>query len=150
MSRVRKHKSSAPPPPESNAQGNRGRFLGVDFDKFVQENRSILIPRMNDRLRNLGLIDLTVLPEDVTHALLDWVLKVNRRRIESGQDVLVTYDIIKQCPIWQVVEMPYRSMSALGVRPPKLKTQMEQQAGKPASRVSPIKPKPTIKPRKPL
>ena len=123
--------------------------MGVRFDDFIRDNRAILFPFISTRLQSLGMIDLTLLPEEVIDYLFNWILKVNRQRIENQQEIIVNYDIIKMCPIWQVVEMPYRSMKLLGMSKPVLKPVTERQKMLPQKR-SPIRPIAPIKPRKPL
>lgn len=89
---------------------------GVSFEDYVRDNRKIIIPFISHKFKTMGMIDLTYLPDEVIKILMQWILKVNRRRIESGQEMLVTYEIIKACPIWKAVKMPYRVMKLMGVQ----------------------------------
>lgn len=89
---------------------------GKNFEEYVRENRKIIIPFISHKFKTMGMIDLTYLPNEAVSALIQWILRVNRPRIESGQEIIVNYDIIKTCPIWKVVKMPYRVMKLLGTQ----------------------------------
>jgi hypothetical protein len=124
--------------------------MGVNFEDFIRNNRSIVFPAISEKFKTMGLIDLTLLPPEIIAYLIDWILKANRRRIEAGQEIIVTYAIIKQCPIWTAVEMPYRSMKLLGMQKPNLKTVAEQRTAAQPKRTAPIRPVAPIRPKKPM
>jgi hypothetical protein len=52
---------------------------------------------------------MDLLPDQAKQILVRWLFEVNRRRLEAGQPLLVTYDIVKQCPLWKLIPMPYRN-----------------------------------------
>lgn len=93
-------------------------MLGNEFnslfqDKFIsdylQKNRGIIVPSVSRSLNSILFINLQQLPRqpiNFPEILLRWIIFVNRKRIENGEEILITYEIIKSCPIWKVIEMP--------------------------------------------
>jgi hypothetical protein len=87
-------------------------------DKFIsdylQKNRAILITSVNKSLNSILFIDLSELPItnniNFPELLLRWIISVNKSRLEKGLDIIITYDIIKKCPIWKIVGMPIKSI----------------------------------------
>lgn len=126
---------------------SKATISGVSFEEYVRDNRKIIFPFISHRFKSMGMLDLTLLPDEVIKALVQYILTVNRRRIEAGQDIVVTYAIVKSCPIWKVVKMPYRTMKLLGaIKNPDAKSLNEIQSGIGGFKNAP---KSTIKPRKP-
>jgi hypothetical protein len=93
-------------------------FIKLDQDEFITEfltnNRVILIPALKSSLNSmymLSLDELPVQPVNFREILLRWIIFVNRKRIENGEEIIITYDIIKRCPIWKVLsKMPLKSI----------------------------------------
>lgn len=67
------------------------------------------MPSVSRSLNSILFINLQQLPRqpiNFPEILLRWIIFVNRKRIENGEEILITYEIIKSCPIWKVIEMP--------------------------------------------
>lgn len=59
-------------------------------------------------------VDLSVLPVEPVNlraAFIKWLIKINEPRLKTGKDLLITFDIVKQCPLWKITPMPFRAMS---------------------------------------
>jgi hypothetical protein len=71
------------------------------------------LPSINSSLKSILLIDLDQLPKtpiNFAEVLIRWIISVNKPRIDKGLDIVITYQIIKQCPIWHVIDMPIKQM----------------------------------------
>lgn len=98
-------------------------LMGADFnylfqDKFIsdylQKNRGIIVPSVSRSLNSILFINLQQLPRtpvNFPEILLRWIIFVNRKRIENNEEIIITYEIIKSCPIWKVIEMPIKNLS---------------------------------------
>lgn len=93
------------------------RFSSLFKDSFITEylktNNAIVMPSINSSLKSILLIDLDQLPKtpiNFAEVLIRWIISVNKPRIDKGLDIVITYQIIKQCPIWQVIDMPIKQM----------------------------------------
>lgn len=92
-------------------------FNSLMIDKFIndylQKNRGIIIPTVNKSLNSILFINLQQLPHqpiNFAEILLRWIINVNRKRIEKDEEIIITYEIIKSCPIWDVIEMPIKNL----------------------------------------
>ena len=97
-------------------------MLGNDFnslfqDQFIndylQKNRGIVIPAVNKSLNSILFINLQQLPKtpiNFPEILLRWIINLNKNRIEKNEEIIVTYELIKSCPIWKVIDMPIKSL----------------------------------------
>ena len=93
--------------------------LAIQWDKdafvneYLQKNTKVLIPFINHESMTIFGVDLTVLPTkpvDYRAAFIKWLIKVNEPRLRAGNDLLITYDIVKRCPLWRMIPMPFRSL----------------------------------------
>lgn len=82
----------------------------MTFADFIANNAVMLIPSINTKMSTMGGIKLGLLPPVAQEYFVRWLFEVNRRRLEQGLDLMVTYDIIKQCPLWKIIPMPYRNV----------------------------------------
>lgn len=99
-------------------------MLSNDFstlfqDKFVsdylQKNSAVLVPSINKSLTSFLLIDLQQLPTspvNFAEILIRWIIAVNRKRIENDEQIIITFELIKRCPIWKIISMPVKSIKA--------------------------------------
>jgi len=92
-------------------------FTTLFQDKFISDyllkNRGIVVPAVSRSLNSILFINLQQLPRQPVNfpeILLRWIIYVNRKRIENDQEILITYEIIKSCPIWQVIDMPIKNL----------------------------------------
>ena len=92
-------------------------FSSLFQDKFISDyllkNRGIIVPVVSKSLNSILFINLQQLPRQPVNfpeILLRWIIYVNRKRIENDQEILITYEIIKSCPIWQVIDMPIKNL----------------------------------------
>lgn len=92
-------------------------FTSLFQDKFISDyllkNRGIVVPAVSRSLNSILFINLQQLPRQPVNfpeILLRWIIYVNRKRIENDQEILITYEIIKSCPIWQVIDMPIKNL----------------------------------------
>ena len=95
------------------------QFNSLFTDKFVsdylQTHRVIVMPMVNRSLNMLITINLQQLPQspvNFAEILIRWIIFVNKPRIEAGKEILITYDIIKKCPIWKIIKMPIKTLKA--------------------------------------
>lgn len=82
----------------------------MNFNDFIARNAMLFIPAINAKMLTMGGLKLGLLPAIAQEYFIRWLFEVNRRRLEQGLDLMVTYDIIKQCPLWKVIPMPYRNI----------------------------------------
>lgn len=81
----------------------------MSFEDFFKNNAVMFFPQIKLKALAMGGLRLDLLPDLAKQILIRWLFEVNRRRLEGGQPLMVTYDIIKQCPLWKVIPMPYRT-----------------------------------------
>jgi hypothetical protein len=82
----------------------------MTFNDYVAQNAVMLIPSINAKMLTMGGLKLGLLPHIAQEYFIRWLFEVNRRRLEQGMPLMVTYDIIKQCPLWKIIPMPYRNL----------------------------------------
>lgn len=80
----------------------------LSAELYLKENGTLVIPFINHHLKAMASLDLRELHPNVREYLIRWLIEVNRRRLENGEQMLITYSIIKQCPIWKSIKMPYK------------------------------------------
>ncbi len=92
--------------------------IQFDTDRFVNDylarNTKVVIPYINHEAMTIYGVDLTALPTepiDFRTAFVKWLIKINEPRLRVGKDLLITYDIVRRCPLWKVVPMPFRPIS---------------------------------------
>lgn len=88
-------------------------FQDAFVSDYLQKNRALVIPSIDKSLKSILFINLQQLPRhpiNFAEILLRWIIHVNRKRIENGEEILMTFDVIKQCPIWKVIDMPIKSL----------------------------------------
>lgn len=76
--------------------------------------KGVLLPSVNDQLSNKGLfLDLDSLPSSPVpfkELFIKWLISVNRSRIERGDGVIITKEVVLACPLWRMVKCPLRSI----------------------------------------
>ena len=82
----------------------------MTFNDYVAQNAVMFLPGINTKMLTMGGLKLGLLPPLAQEYFVRWLFEVNRRRLEQGLELMVTYDIIKQCPLWKVIPMPYRNI----------------------------------------
>ena len=78
---------------------------------FVSKNKQILLQNINSQLSNFYFVDLSVLPSkpvNYREIFVKWLILINKQRIQSGQEILCNYEIVKLCPLWSVFPMPFK------------------------------------------
>ncbi len=88
-------------------------FQDKFISNYLMKNRGIIVPSVNRSLNSILFINLQQLPlqpYNFPEILLRWIINVNHKRIENNEEILITYDIIKKCPIWEIIEMPVRNL----------------------------------------
>jgi hypothetical protein len=83
----------------------------MTFNDFVAKNAVLFIPGINSKMLTMGGLKLDLLPALAKEYFIRWLFEVNRPRLIQGLPLLVTYGIIKQCPLWKVIPMPYRNIA---------------------------------------
>jgi hypothetical protein len=83
----------------------------MTFNDFVANNAVLFIPEINTKMLTMGGLKLGLLPPLAQEFFIRWLFEVNRPRLIQGLPLLVTYGIIKQCPLWKVIPMPYRNIA---------------------------------------
>ncbi len=81
----------------------------MSFEDFFKQNAVMFFPKVNTYMMTMGGVRMDLLPNTAKHILIRWIFEVNRRRLEGGLPLMVTYDIVKRCPLWQIIPMPYRN-----------------------------------------
>lgn len=76
---------------------------------YIEQHETLLIPFINHNLMSISGLDLSSLPEEYRHAFMKWLIEVNRKRMSMGLQMMITYDVIKRCPIWKMIPMPYKT-----------------------------------------
>lgn len=59
------------------------------------------------------VLDLNSLPNDpipFKEAFIKWLIEVNMPRLESGQQPVITYEVIMKCPLWRLVRPPLKRL----------------------------------------
>lgn len=102
METPKKHKSSAPPP-----VGTKGHVIG---------NKAMLLQGIRRDLSNVNVLDLNRLSQAHQDIFIEWLVKVNDTRIKQGLPVLITYELIKLCPLWKIVRIPLIRTPAIQTR----------------------------------
>lgn len=94
------HKSSASPKYDPK----------TSFKSFIEENGLLFMPTINQNLALMGGLRLDLLPELAREIFIKWLFEVNKPRLLQGLPLLITYPIVKQCPLWKIIPMPYRQI----------------------------------------
>lgn len=81
----------------------------MSFEDFFKHNAVMFFPQIKTSMMAMGGLRLDLLPDLAKQVLMRWLFEVNRRRLEGGLPLMVTYDIVKQCPLWKIIPMPYRT-----------------------------------------
>lgn len=91
----------------------------LQADAFVREyyetNKALLATQIDLTLNKLTLIDLDKLPNQpisFKELLLRWLIRVNRPRLEQNEKPILTIELIKMCPIWSVVKLSIKKVTA--------------------------------------
>lgn len=82
----------------------------MNFNDFIAKNAVMFLPGINQKMLTMGGLKLDLLPPLAKEFFIRWIFEVNRPRLIQGQPLLVTYGIIKQCPLWKIIPMPYRNI----------------------------------------
>jgi len=82
----------------------------MTFNDFIAENAVMFLPGINQKMLTMGGLKLDLLPPLAKEFFVRWIFEVNRPRLLQGLPLLVTYGIIKQCPLWKIIPMPYRNI----------------------------------------
>jgi hypothetical protein len=82
----------------------------MTFNDYIAQNAIMFLPGISTKMLTMGGLKLGLLPKLAQEYFIRWLFEVNRRRLEQGLELMVTYDIIKQCPLWKVIPMPYRNL----------------------------------------
>lgn len=82
----------------------------MTFNDYIAQNAVMFLPGINAKMLTMGGLKLGLLPPLAQEYFIRWLFEVNRRRLEGGMELMVTYDIIKQCPLWKIIPMPYRNI----------------------------------------
>ena len=86
----------------------------LDRDEYVHEllndKTSLVIPEINHSVMQIGVIDLTMLDPTIRIVFIKWILSVNKSRIQKGLKPVITLELIKRCPLWQFINIPYRNI----------------------------------------
>ena len=81
--------------------------------EFLVENRALILSELDSEMKNFSMIDLDKLPRepvDFKEVLMRWLIAVNRPRLENGENMIMTFDLIKKCPIWRTIPLPLRKL----------------------------------------
>ena len=82
----------------------------MPFNDFVAQNAFLFLPNITSQMAMMGGLKLNLLPPLAQEYFIRWLFEVNKPRLSQGLSLLVTYGIIKQCPLWKVIDMPYRNI----------------------------------------
>ena len=88
-------------------------FQDAFISSYLQKNRVLIVPKVDSSLKSILLINLQQLPRqpvNFAEILLRWLVFVNKSRLEKGEELLVTFDLLKECPIWKVIDMPIKAL----------------------------------------
>lgn len=80
---------------------------------YLKENRAMILSELDFEVNTFSIIDLDALPTtpvDFKEVLLRWLIAVNKPRIDNGENPIVTFDLIKLCPIWKIVPLKVRKI----------------------------------------
>lgn len=83
--------------------------------KSYNLQKGILIPSIEKQLSTVGwILDLNSLPTkpfQFKELFIRWLISINRQRIEKGLEIIVTYQIIRMCPLWNIVKCPIKRIT---------------------------------------
>lgn len=83
----------------------------MNFNDYIAQNAVMFLPGINAKMLTMGGLKLDLLPPLAKEYFIRWLFEVNRPRLVQGLPLLVTYGIIKQCPLWKIIPMPYRNIA---------------------------------------
>jgi hypothetical protein len=110
---------------------------------YVEKNRFVMLQNINAQLSNFFFIDLTAIPIkpiNYREIFVKWLIIVNKKRLMNGEDIICNYEVIKACPLWSVIPMPFKQGTISSVT-----STINKQ---PAKTLSSIGTRSTIKPQK--
>lgn len=83
--------------------------------ELYKEYKGIFLTSTTEQLTLAGyVLDLNSLP---THPIpfkelfIRWLISVNRQRIENGQGVFVSRELVLRCPLWRVIACPIKKLT---------------------------------------
>jgi len=83
--------------------------------ELYKSYKGILLPSVDKQLSHHGLIlDLDSLPQapiPFKELFIRWLISVNRDRINKGDSVIVTKEIVLQCPLWRIIKCPLKRLT---------------------------------------
>lgn len=83
-------------------------------DAYISQ-KAILIPSISKQLTTIGwILDLNSLPLKplpFKELFIRWLIYINKIRIEKNQPIIITYSIIKMCPIWNIIKCPIKRIT---------------------------------------
>ena len=83
--------------------------------EIYKSYRGILLPSMSSQLSTQGLIldldSLPLKPLPFKELFIRWVISVNKKRISKKESILITKEIVLQCPLWKIVKCPLKKMN---------------------------------------
>ena len=86
----------------------------LDQDSYISEllhdKTSLVIPEINHSIMQIGILDLNALDPNMRIIFVKWILGVNKSRIQKGLKPIITLDLIKRCPLWQFINIPYKNL----------------------------------------
>ena len=84
------------------------------ISKIYESYRMIILPTLDKQMSVKGLyLDLDSLPLKplpFKEYFIRWLIAVNKQRLEKGLEIVITYDLVMKCPIWQLVKCPIKSV----------------------------------------
>ena len=81
---------------------------------YYNSYKALLVAGLEGIGRNGIMLDLELLPGEPYHfkkLFLMWLMAVNKPRIENGEQPIVTFELVMQCPLWKFIAPPFRRIS---------------------------------------
>lgn len=71
-----------------------------------------ILPLAGVKLLILDLDSLPTKPLPLKELFLRWALTANEGRMLAGEDPIFPYSLVKSCPLWKIIPMPIKTMTA--------------------------------------
>lgn len=104
-------------------------IMPAEVEKYLLSLRSIFVHSLKNQPMNGLILDLNYLPTapvNFKDAVIKWLISVNLDRLRTGDEPILTLDLVLRCPVWKLVNPPLRKINMKqesllnGPKPPKI------------------------------
>lgn len=96
---------------------NQLEDLGIQFlepllvEHYYKDFRGVFVHdlgKAEDRGMFLDLDSLPSKPPGIKEAVIKWLIAVNLTRLRSGDEPIITLQLVLKCPVWKIISPPLR------------------------------------------